>query len=1244
MSQYGGTALTGSFILIVNASGSVYLYLFAGTDETHYGTAVPTDTVGIRITRVGTLITYWVDTGSGYVSHATDTSAGTVLNNPSQPLDVGTFNSGASSPLLGTISRAQVWDNGAQTGDPVVDADFRNATHKLSDTDTLAATFGGTITINGGATVYNPPIAPLHGYLHLPSTGNNHGYVDPLGFSETDPHSYYAKFKRENLLASGYLLSTRADTVGGLSVYSVWHGGLEVYIGNVLIGAATAGTVIARQEHEIILNADGAGNYELFLDGNLVLSVADAGVFDDTTGLFIGGRGTNTSDSTTSLYNFDGKVSQVQAYSSSVTPSTIGAATPVLDVDFDRAPANATSFAAKTGQTVTINQSTLTGDRAKIVKSSEIFYDGAGDEFDFTLSSTFSGKMIVASTQGILVADVSRTGSLQIDQHGISTPTSVTALHGLEQKGMMYLSDSSSPAALTSAFVARGAVKSFAARTNFYAAFRNMGLTSFPTIDVSNGVDCSLAFQNYEGTSFPALNFASATTLNSAWYPATSLTSVPAIQAPVCTTFASAWQSNTALATIDPAANFGESASNVDFGTVFYLCPNLTELPDNLDMSQGDNFNNAFNGCTSLTTIGAGVLLGTAHAAATVNFNYTFYASGLTALPDNLDMSKGSDFVSAFQGCGSLTTIGSGVLLGTASTSVNFTSAFYSTGLTALPANLDLSKGGNFASAFRDCGSLTTIGNGVLLGTANATATVSYADAFRSCTNLVTLPANLNLSKGNYFYSTFRDCSSLVTFPAGAFDTMGTPPNWCFAGTWQGNTALSGASVDAILSSIDTSTQSAPSTGPQITIDYDGTTLSAATNTAINSLIGKGWQVVINGVITVPNVLSLAPAAAYSLRSFDSAADPDVVNVRRSSDNAPSDFKASEVSDGTLTTWVNTDVDLVTPTLNNGGFEGGLTGWGVSSASADTNEFYAGTQSAKITVIGGGGAYIYKTNFSLQAGASYRVGFWAKISDASKQARVEFGNSANKEDISFTSTDWEYKEVTKTATAVTLAFNRQTGSGDYTVNFDNITVTQLTADGHVTTWYDQSSNGRNGSQFFASEQPKIVDGGALVTEGGLAAVNFHTETSYLFINHTNLYGQATLDSYYVTNATGDAYIYPTLVTNGASYGMTATAASPDGISINYGSPSYYANGTQITGGTRGDIYTATSGGQKLVAHIGADTTDSIWGTATMNFGNYYNSTIYGFTGKLQEMIFFNTDQSANRTGIEKNINDTYTIY
>jgi hypothetical protein len=106
--------------------------------------------------------------------------------------------------------------------------------------------------------------------------------------------------------------------------------------------------------------------------------------------------------------------------------------------------------------------------------------------------------------------------------------------------------------------------------------------------------------------------------------------------------------------------------------------------------------------------------------------------------------------------------------------------------------------------------------------------------------------------------------------------------------------------------------------------------------------------------------------------------------------------------------------------------------------------------------------------------------------------------------------------------------------------------------------------------------------------------------------------------------------------------VSSSGSSSSNLSSNYGSPTYYANGTQITGTTRSDIHTATSGGQKLVAHIGANTTNSSWGISNMNFGNYFNDTHY--TGKLQEMIFFNTDQSAKRTGIEKNINDTYTIY
>jgi hypothetical protein len=1386
MSQYGGSSAAGSFLLIVNASGSVYLYLFAGTDETHYGTAVPTDTVGIRVTRVGTLITYWVDTGSGYVSHDTDTSAGTVLNNPSQPFEIGTFNSGNSSPLLGTISRAQVWDNGAQTGDPVVDADFRNATHKLTDTDTFIANSGQQITINGGATVYNPPVASTLrtttdlGFLDLDGVGGSYASIpDPIGalgdftlqadglspetVRPAQPHhtlmsqysgslgSFILRVHTSGLVflylyggtdethqsiavptdtvgirvtrvgtlitywvdtGSGYVSHdtdtsvgsvlnnpTSALEIGSYNVASspltgtisraqIWDNGTAA--GTAVFDAdfrnrtttltdtdtfvATSGQTVtinggATARRKITLNPDGylycdgvAGSYASIPDAanlngitDFVMEAKDVYMSDWATGnetffskfgsggnaftlrrsalniniyAFYGGVGTfsyfphgltgaatasvrltrvgtslsaeldtgsgyvaigtpqtvpaDAIDTTTNPIEIGsringtnnlltGTISRAQIWSDStqttkvldadfrdnpttlgdtdtlaaatgqtitinggatayaarvkapkaeagylhlpgvfgnyasvpdaaaldvtgdltlevdatipdITPATeqtllgkyntltanrsyqlilktdssirfivspdglydgsnsvsssnslgslgisdgqrvtikstwrqsdgrvqlfvkpnggsyqqlgadltanagsihsgtadvnVGAVdggtfgvytgpihraiikdgidgTPVLDVDFDRAKANATSFAAKTGQTVTINQSTLTGDRAKIVKSSEIFYDGAGDEFDFTLSSTFSGKMIVASTQGILVADMSRgAGTHQIEHRGVGDVTSLTHPGGgLEQKGVMLLSPSSSPAALTSAFVARGAVKSFAARTEFGKAFRYMGLTSFPTIDISNGVNCYAAFEAYQGTSFPPLNFASATSLATAWYGSTSLTSVPAIQAPVCTNFGSAWKSNTALATIDPAANFGESATGVNFNNAFessgltalpagldmskgdefkatfwgcsslatigdgvklgtasigvafsqtFQNSGLTELPAGLDMSKGFTFASAFQDCASLTTIGSGVLLGTAYATATVNFTYAFLnCAALTALPAGLDMSQGRYFISAFNGCTSLTTIGTGVLLGTASSNVNFTSAFRTSGLTALPAGLDLSQGNTFDGAFYGCSSLATIGTGVKLGTASSNVEFSYAfyntgltelpagldlsqgdsfyatflscgsletigsgvllgtasnsvdftNAFRSCTNLVTLPANLNLSKGDDFQYVFRDCSSLVTFPAGAFDTMGTPATGCFFYAWKGCSSLSGASVDAILDSIDTSGQSGPTittNEADITIDYDtGTTAPAYTTLA--SLQGKGWVIIVNG-------------------------------------------------------------------------------------------------------------------------------------------------------------------------------------------------------------------------------------------------------------------------------------------------------------------------------------------------------------------------------------------------------------
>ena len=55
---------------------------------------------------------------------------------------------------------------------------------------------------------------------------------------------------------------------------------------------------------------------------------------------------------------------------------------------------------------------------------------------------------------------------------------------------------------------------------------------------------------------------------------------------------------------------------------------------------------------------------------------------------------------------------------------------------------------------------------------------------------------------------------------------------------------------------------------------------------------------------------------------------------------------------------------------------------------------------------------------------------------------------------------------------------------------------------------------------------------------------------------------------------------------------------------------------------------------------------AILGTQRINniIGSFNTSGVYIFTGKYQEIIHFDSDQSTNRTGIETNINNFYSIY
>ena len=119
---------------------------------------------------------------------------------------------------------------------------------------------------------------------------------------------------------------------------------------------------------------------------------------------------------------------------------------------------------------------------------------------------------------------------------------------------------------------------------------------------------------------------------------------------------------------------------------------------------------------------------------------------------------------------------------------------------------------------------------------------------------------NANLDKGGFFQSAWQACYNLADFPA--LFTNWNPPSittGVFNVAWDACNKLTAQSVENILTSIDASNQHGTDDGTStgnplgdsgIDIGYNVSTgsLSAATNTAVDSLKAKGWSIIVNNV------------------------------------------------------------------------------------------------------------------------------------------------------------------------------------------------------------------------------------------------------------------------------------------------------------------------------------------------------------------------------------------------------------
>jgi len=217
-----------------------------------------------------------------------------------------------------------------------------------------------------------------------------------------------------------------------------------------------------------------------------------------------------------------------------------------------------------------------------------------------------------------------------------------------------------------------------------------------------------------------------------------------------------------------------------------------------------------------------------------------------------------------------------------------------------------------------------------------------------------------------------------------------------------------------------------------------------------------------------------------------------------------------------------------------------------------------------------------------------------------------------------------------------------TGLGD--LNTSALTTFCSGTNGFVTTWYDQSGNGRNATQTTAASQPQIVSSGSILLLNGKPNI-FFDGTNDRFSLTSTIANQSTYSAFIVAQTPNDLSLGDVIM--GGADGSTGFKF--DGAILT-------ANMT-ITRTNQADILTATipQNIQILATFLTTSTDSKIYANAVLKgTGATVNSTQpIGFIGSadaqffknaMQEIVLYTTNQLTNRTGIETNINTYYAIY
>ena len=439
----------------------------------------------------------------------------------------------------------------------------------------------------------------------------------------------------------------------------------------------------------------------------------------------------------------------------------------------------------------------------------------------------------------------------------------------------------------------------------------------------------------------------------------------------------------------------------------------------------------------------------------------------------------------------------------------------------------------------------------------------------------------------------------------------------------------------------------------------------------------------------------LIAKAAYSLRSLGTrqatvAATGDTVarangkyvcQVRRPSDDALKSFTAAEVTDGTLLSFVTEEVTLLdatdfssslpSPLSTFTGSPAVLTStFGQSIGGSDNVVLIERTSESTSGVIL---RYLGQPNIFQGDTATFTAEVFLPNSNTSTGLKLLTSNlsSGDVHNVQLTKGSWQTISVTGTMSADS-AFNNwriggwidasgsAVGSVGEKVYIRKYELKVKSSDGFVKTWYDQSvttqagdtATGNHATQATAANQPKIVSAGSLLTDG----INFDGSNDLL--SGTTISSLASGAVFYVfkSEATDEGQLFQ--FSNGSTYSTSATinsgsegrlVASSDASTDSRNGPVFGATGVttnqkhllSLVLDSSTEVTTATVDGSSMSS--GASPTGRFDANISILSIGQRGDNSFSIQNSVSEVIIYDTDQTDNRTAIEANIGEHYSI-